>query len=79
MKPARQATKSVYAAPVNLGRLEDLLCIVRANNLALPADCFRAIDGFDTTLSLAASEDREFWDRWLHHRNQMTYTSEVVV
>jgi GT2 family glycosyltransferase len=43
------------------------------NNLALPADRFRAIGGFDTTFPLAASEDREFCDRWLHHGYQMTY------
>jgi GT2 family glycosyltransferase len=49
------------------------------NNLALPAERFRAIGGFDTTFPLAASEDREFCDRWLHHGYQMTYSPEVVV
>ena len=58
---------------------EDLLCIFRANNLALPEDRFRAIGGFDTIFPLAASEDREFCDRWLHHGFQMTYAPEAVV
>jgi GT2 family glycosyltransferase len=49
------------------------------NNLAVPADRFRAIGGFDTTFPLAASEDREFCDRWLRHGYQMTYAPEALV
>jgi GT2 family glycosyltransferase len=49
------------------------------NNLALPADRFHAVGGFDTTFPLAASEDREFCDRWLHHGYQMTYAPEAMV
>jgi glycosyltransferase involved in cell wall biosynthesis len=50
-----------------------------SNNLALPADRFHAIGGFDTTLPLAAGEDRKFCDRWLHHGNRMIYAPEVLI
>jgi len=50
-----------------------------SNNLALPADLFRAIEGFDTNFPHAAGEDREFCDRWLHHGYGMVYAPEVVV
>jgi glycosyltransferase involved in cell wall biosynthesis len=50
-----------------------------SNNLALPADRFNAMGGFDTTFPRAAAEDREFCDRWLHHRYRITYAPEVVV
>lgn len=53
--------------------------IFTTNNVALPADRFHAIAGFDTTFPLAAGEDREFCDRWLHHGYPMTYAPEVVV
>lgn len=48
-----------------------------SNNLALPADRFHAIGGFDA--SFATSEDRELCDRWLHHGYRMTYAPEVLV
>ena len=50
-----------------------------SNNLALPVDCFHALGGFDTTFPLAAGEDREFCDRWLHHDDKMIYAPEVQV
>jgi glycosyltransferase involved in cell wall biosynthesis len=50
-----------------------------SNNLALPADLFRAIEGFDTNFPYAAGEDREFCDRWLHNGYGMIYAPEVVV
>lgn len=50
-----------------------------SNNLALPADRFRAIGGFDTRFPLAAGEDRELCDRWLHRGYPMTYAPEVVM
>ena len=40
-----------------------------SNNLAVPADRFRAISGFDATFT--TSEDRELCDRWLHHSYRM--------
>jgi len=50
-----------------------------SNNLALPADRFRAVGGFDGAFPLAAGEDREFCDRWLRHGYQMIYAPEAIV
>ncbi len=50
-----------------------------SNNLALPAERFRTIGGFDATFSRAAGEDREFCDRWLYRGFQMIYAPEAVV
>ncbi|MEG4493081.1 glycosyltransferase [Microcoleus sp. D3_18_C4] len=50
-----------------------------SNNFALPAEAFQKIGGFDTTFSLAAGEDREFCDRWLHSGNAAIYAPEVIV
>ncbi len=50
-----------------------------SNNLALPADIFRAVSGFDTTFPLAAGEDRELCDRWRHCGYPMTYAPEALV
>jgi len=50
-----------------------------SNNIALPADGFRAIGGFDTTFPLAAAEDRELCNRWLHHGYRLAYAPEAVV
>jgi len=50
-----------------------------ANNLALPADRFQAIGGFDTTFPGAGGEDRELCDRWLRHGWRLTYAPEVIV
>src|SRR5207247_10297291 len=44
-----------------------------SNNLAVTAERFRAIGGFDTSFPLPAGEDREFCDRWLHYGYEMTY------
>ncbi|MGH8007293.1 MAG: glycosyltransferase [Candidatus Binatia bacterium] len=50
-----------------------------SNNLALSAERFRAVGGFDSTVIRAAAEDREFCDRWLHHGYLMTYAPEAIV
>lgn len=50
-----------------------------SNNLALPADRFRAMGGFDTSYPFAAGEDRELCDRWLHLGHRMVYVQEAVV
>ncbi|MEG4214816.1 glycosyltransferase [Microcoleus sp. Pol14C6] len=50
-----------------------------SNNFALPAEAFQKIGGFDTTFSLAAGEDREFCDRWLHSGKAAIYAPEVIV
>jgi len=46
-------------------------------NLALPADRFRAIGGFDP--AFRTSEDRELCDRWLQHGYRLTYAPEARV
>jgi len=48
------------------------------NNLALSADDFRTIGGFDPRFR-HASEDRDLCDRWLAHGFRMTYTPECLV
>jgi len=50
-----------------------------SNNLALPADRFRSIGGFNTTFPWAGGEDREFCERWLHHSYPLIYAPEVLV
>jgi len=50
-----------------------------SNNLAFPAEPFRAIGGFEPTFPKAAGEDRELCDRWLYHGFPMIYDTEVVV
>lgn len=49
-----------------------------SNNIAVPTKPFRAIGGFDVSFS-AASEDREFCDRWLRQGYPMVYAPEAVV
>ncbi|BCA55528.1 glycosyl transferase [Nitrospira sp. KM1] len=48
-----------------------------SNNLALPADLFRAMRGFDP--SFRTSEDRDFCDRWVRGEHQLVYASDAVV
>lgn len=50
-----------------------------ANNLAIPADRFRELGGFDVTFGTTASEDREICGRWLHRGYRMISASEAVV
>jgi glycosyltransferase involved in cell wall biosynthesis len=50
-----------------------------SNNLALPAERFRAIGSFNGFWMRAAAEDRELCDRWLRQGLQMTYAEEVIV
>jgi len=62
-----------YQANLNHGRF------FTSNNLALPADRFRLMGGFDTTFPHAAGEDRELCDRWLHRGYQLTYAPEILI
>lgn len=48
-----------------------------SNNLALPSEMFGALNGFDTTFTLAAGEDRELCDRWSYYGFKMIYAPEV--
>jgi GT2 family glycosyltransferase len=50
-----------------------------SNNLAVPAEDFRALGGFDSTALLAAGEDREFCDRWVQRGHRMAYAPDAIV
>ena len=50
-----------------------------SNNFALPTATFQLLKGFNATFPLAAGEDREFCDRWLHQGYQMVYAPQVKV
>jgi GT2 family glycosyltransferase len=50
-----------------------------SNNIALSAEKFHAIGGFDTNFPLAAAEDREFCDRWLSQGYKMRYVKSAIV
>lgn len=50
-----------------------------SNNIALPRATFMEIDGFDMSFPLAAAEDREFCDRWLHLGHPMVYIPEAQI
>ncbi len=58
---------------------EDGAAFFTSNNFALAAACFREIGGFDTTMPLAAGEDREFCDRWQQAGHELFYVPEAVV
>jgi glycosyltransferase involved in cell wall biosynthesis len=50
-----------------------------SNNFALSAELFREIGYFDTTFPLAAGEDREVCDRWLHCGYPMVYVPDALI
>ncbi|HWO41018.1 MAG TPA: glycosyltransferase [Candidatus Eisenbacteria bacterium] len=50
-----------------------------SNNLALPAEMFRKMGGFDTTFTCAGGEDRELCNRWLAQGYPMLYAAEAIV
>lgn len=51
-----------------------------SNNLAVPAEGFRSVGGFDaTTFPFAAAEDLDFCERWRQHGYGMVYAPEVRV
>lgn len=50
-----------------------------SNNFAMATQQFRQLGGFDTSFPLAAGEDREFCDRWLHHGFPLAYVPEAKV
>jgi GT2 family glycosyltransferase len=50
-----------------------------SQNLAVPAEQFRMLSGFDAASFPFASEDRDFCDRWLQSGLQMVYAPEAVV
>ena len=52
---------------------------VASNNVAVSAEVFRRIGGFDEAFPRAAGEDRELCDRWRHHGYAIVIASEPVV
>jgi GT2 family glycosyltransferase len=50
-----------------------------SNNLALPAQRFAELGGFDPSFVLAGAEDRDFCDRCLERGYRLTYAPEAVV
>lgn len=50
-----------------------------SNNLAMPADRFHALGGFDGGWFRAAADDRELCHRWIHNGYRMIYATEVLV
>jgi GT2 family glycosyltransferase len=50
-----------------------------SNNMALPADRFHEIGGFNTAFPRAAAEDRDFCERWLKSGYAMGYVPEAIV
>lgn len=57
----------------------DRAYFLASNNIAVPAECFRVLGGFDTSFPLAAAEDREWCDRWLKCGYPMIYAPEAKV
>lgn len=50
-----------------------------SNNFAMSRDRFQALSGFHTEFPLAAGEDREFCDRWLHQGYPLTYAPDAQI
>ncbi|MHB0858653.1 MAG: glycosyltransferase family 2 protein [Anaerolineae bacterium] len=50
-----------------------------SNNLAVAAESFRALNGFDSTYTRAASEDRDLCHRWLCRGRPLAYVPEALV
>jgi GT2 family glycosyltransferase len=50
-----------------------------SNNIAMPRRMFNAMGGFDSGFFRAASEDREFCDRWRMQGYAMAYRSDAIV
>jgi glycosyltransferase involved in cell wall biosynthesis len=57
----------------------DQVRFLTSNNLALTADRFHRLGGFNTLFPHAAAEDREFCERWLRHGFRMTYAPEALI
>lgn len=50
-----------------------------SNNLALPADRFRELGGFDAANPICGAEDREFCFRWTQNGFPLVFAPEAVV
>jgi GT2 family glycosyltransferase len=49
------------------------------NNLAFPAEQFRAIGGLDLTWTISGGEDRDLCERWLRQGYQLVYAPQVIM
>jgi glycosyltransferase involved in cell wall biosynthesis len=58
---------------------EARLAFFTSNNLALPAEDFRALGGYEASWALAAGEDRELCDRWRHRGGELAHATDAVV
>lgn len=58
---------------------ENKACFLTSNNIAIPADSFRTLGGFDQGYPVAAAEDRDLCDRWRVCGYGMIYAPEVIV
>jgi GT2 family glycosyltransferase len=50
-----------------------------SNNIAVRADRFREVEGFNSSFVLTAGEDREFCDRWQHAGLRLGFAPRAVV
>jgi cellulose synthase/poly-beta-1,6-N-acetylglucosamine synthase-like glycosyltransferase len=50
-----------------------------SNNLALPADGFWALGGFDTSYAPVGGEDRDLCARWIESGRHMSYVPDALV
>jgi len=57
----------------------DAASFLVTSNLALPAELYRSLGGFDPGYPAAAAEDREFCDRARQREVQLVYAPEAVV
>ena len=60
-------------------RNSERACFFASNNIALSTAQFRELGYFDTSFPLAAGEDRELCDRWIHYGYRMQYVPEEKV
>jgi glycosyltransferase involved in cell wall biosynthesis len=50
-----------------------------SNNVAVEAEAFRSLGGFDPTWGLVGGEDRDLCDRFLHAGHRLAYRDDAVV
>jgi glycosyltransferase involved in cell wall biosynthesis len=67
----------VDAARAYFNATQSQLQFFASNNLALPADLYRAMRGFD--VSFRTSEDRDFCDRWVGEGHSLVYAPDAVI
>ncbi len=50
-----------------------------SNNISVPQKLFLAMDGFASSMPLAAGEDREFCNRWRHDGHLLVYEPNAII